>query len=291
MEEYKLNQFEYNSYITSPTCANTEKLSTNESIFDIAGVKAVAHRGDSDDAPENTLPAFELAKENGYDFVECDISWTNDDVPVLLHDSTINRTIGESLLSGFMFPKYCSDLSYEEISKYDFGSWFSKQYADTKIPTFDEMLDCCKENDLNVYVEIKDNVDFDIEKAQKLINSVAEKNLQNNVTWISFNDDYLEIIKNLSNDSRIGYLSESKITQDTIDTLDNLKTNDNEVFLNIKSSKVKKEGVELLNNAGYDFESWTVNDIDELENLFELGCSGITTDTLSKDEIENTFYQ
>ncbi len=290
MQEYKLNQIECNNYIVSLPNVTKKSLSSDESIFDTSCVKTVAHRGDSDDAPENTLPAFELASKNGYDFVECDISWTSDDVPVLLHDSTINRTIGESFVSGFMFPKYCSDMSYDEISKYDFGSWFSKQFADTKIPTFDEMLDCCEQNGLNAYVEIKENSDFDVEKAQKLLNSVSERNLENNITWISFNDDYLEIIKNLSNSARIGYLTESKINQSTIDVLDNLKTDENDVFLNIKSSKVKKEGVELLKDAGYDFESWTVNDIDELEKLFELGCMGITTDTLSKEEVENFSY-
>ena len=98
-------------------------------------IKAVAHRGYSTEAPENTLPAFRLAKENGFDYVECDVVFTSDNVPVLLHDSSIDRTSnGEGKISS---------LTYEEVSQYDFGSWFSEEYAGVKIPTFDEFLKLC----------------------------------------------------------------------------------------------------------------------------------------------------
>ncbi|MBO5711468.1 MAG: glycerophosphodiester phosphodiesterase, partial [Acholeplasmatales bacterium] len=43
-------------------------------------VKAIAHRGYSADAPENTLVAYRLAKEKGFSYVECDISFTKDGV-------------------------------------------------------------------------------------------------------------------------------------------------------------------------------------------------------------------
>ena len=38
------------------------------------------------------LPPFVAAAENGYSTVECDVEWTKDDIPVILHDTTINRT-------------------------------------------------------------------------------------------------------------------------------------------------------------------------------------------------------
>lgn len=252
-------------------------------------VKVVAHRGYSYQAPENTIPAFEKAAENGYDTVECDIGWTKDDVPVIIHDSTINRTARNSIGFKPIFPKWCSDMTYDKLQKYDFGSWFSSEYKGTKIPTFDELLQCGSENNLDLYVELKEGSGFDEEKAQILLQSLEGSGMEDKITWISFDESYLEIIKNLMPDARLGYLSRSSVSEDTIDTLDSLKTDGNEVFLDIKSSKIDEEGSEMLSDAGYDFEAWTVNSSDKLSDLAELNCKGITTDKLSKDEVVQIF--
>lgn len=55
-------------------------------------VLAVNHRGYSKDAPENTIPAYIMSKQKGFNYVECDVAFTKDGVAVLLHDSTIDRT-------------------------------------------------------------------------------------------------------------------------------------------------------------------------------------------------------
>ena len=51
-----------------------------------------AHRGASFEFPENTLLSMEKAVEAGADMIEFDLRGTSDDIPVLLHDETINRT-------------------------------------------------------------------------------------------------------------------------------------------------------------------------------------------------------
>ena len=90
-------------------------------------VKGVNHRGYSTVAPENTLPAYVLSRKMGFQYAECDVSFTSDGVPVLLHDSTIDRTSDGSGSIG--------SLTLEEVRQYDFGSWKGEQYAGTKIPT------------------------------------------------------------------------------------------------------------------------------------------------------------
>ncbi|MBQ0070817.1 MAG: hypothetical protein KBS81_03020, partial [Spirochaetales bacterium] len=52
---------------------------------------SINHRGYNTVAPENTLSAFRLSKEKGFTQVETDVAFTLDGVPVLLHDSTIDR--------------------------------------------------------------------------------------------------------------------------------------------------------------------------------------------------------
>ena len=71
----------------------------------------IAHRGGSAEAPENTLAAFRLAKENGAYGVEFDVDFTKDGRAVVIHDSTVDRTTnGKGLVSEF---------SFEEIRKLD----------------------------------------------------------------------------------------------------------------------------------------------------------------------------
>ena len=270
-----------------------EEIKESVSIFndedEDEGIKLIAHRGASNEAPENTIPAFEKAAEKGYNTVECDISWTKDNVAVILHDNTINRTARNSWGFKFIFKKKCSEMNYEQLEKYDFGSWFSSDYKDTKIPTFDDLIECSKDNDLNLYVEIKENSDFDEEKAKILIEKAEESGIEDRITWISFDENYLEIIKELVPEARLGYLSRYKVTDNTIDILDELKTEDNEVFLNIKSCAITKEGSELLDKSGYEYEAWTVDSKEELEYLSDLNCNGITTNELTKEEVEEVF--
>ncbi|MBO7655788.1 MAG: glycerophosphodiester phosphodiesterase, partial [Kiritimatiellae bacterium] len=54
----------------------------------------ISHRGESADAPENTMAAFQLAVEHGVDAMECDVYVTADGVPVIMHDKSMRRTTG-----------------------------------------------------------------------------------------------------------------------------------------------------------------------------------------------------
>ncbi|MGF1339460.1 glycerophosphodiester phosphodiesterase [Streptomyces flavovirens] len=63
----------------------------------VSTVTAVAHRGDPYRARENTLPSIRSAVERGADAVEIDVRVTRDGVPVLLHDSTLERLWGHDV--------------------------------------------------------------------------------------------------------------------------------------------------------------------------------------------------
>lgn len=268
-------------------CSSIFSLSENSENAENAetenNMDVIAHRGYSVDAPENTIAAFVAAAENGYNTIECDIEWSKDSVPVLLHDSTINRTARNQDGSKILFPKKCSSLNYNELLQYDFGSWCGKEYAGTKIPTFYELMDCAKEHDLNLYIELKKTKDFNQNKAQILVDAVKEAGLEDKVTWISFEEDYLKLICELVPDARLGYLSDNKVSSKTIKTLENLNTGENEVFLDVKSSKMSEKASRTLQGAGFDFEVWGVEDPCLLDDLYSYDCKGITTDTITED--------
>ena len=249
----------------------------------------IAHRGYSSIAPENTIPAFIEAAKNGYKTIECDIEWTKDNIPVILHDKTINRTARKTNGWRLFWPKQCSRLNYKELLDSDFGLWFSNKYKGTKIPSLNETLECCKNYELNLYLELKETSNFDERKAQILADLVQKAELEDRVTWISFNEDYLKTMSNIMPKTRIGYLTKKEPSNNTIETLKSLQTGQNEVFLDIKASKITSESKELLKTAGFDFEAWTVNNTSALINLNSLNCKGITTDKISTKEAGEYF--
>ncbi len=55
-------------------------------------LEIIAHRGYSAIAPENTLSAFNAAIQHQADSIEFDVQLSADGIPVIIHDSTLDRT-------------------------------------------------------------------------------------------------------------------------------------------------------------------------------------------------------
>ena len=92
----------------------------------------IGHRGASAVAPENTMAAFREAIAVGADGIEFDVRLARDGVPVVIHDSTLRRTGGLN--------KRVADLSAEEISKIDVGSWFAPRFANETVPSLRDLF-------------------------------------------------------------------------------------------------------------------------------------------------------
>lgn len=92
-----------------------------------------AHRGCSSKAPENTLPAFRLARDYGIPGVELDLQLTADGEIIVFHDPDFSRICGS--------PKLVRDSSIEEIRTLDAGSHKSAAFAGTRVPTLRELLE------------------------------------------------------------------------------------------------------------------------------------------------------
>ena len=236
-------------------------------------IKSIAHRGYSKEAPENTLPAFRLAKEKGFNYGECDVAFTKDNVAVLLHDDSIDRTSdGEGKLS---------ELTYEEVAQYDFGSWFSEEYKGLKIPTFDEFIKLCKEIEMHPYIELKGN--YSKEQITSLVDIVDDNNMKRNVTWISFDYDYLEYIKDVDETARLGYLS-SEFEDDDLQKALSLRTGKNDVFLDLGFMYTFSWCIRKCKKENMPVEVWTLND-EILIKIMHPYISGVTSDCLIANNV------
>jgi glycerophosphoryl diester phosphodiesterase len=132
----------------------------------MARTEIIAHRGASAYAPENTMPAFELAVRQQAGCIEHDLQVTKDGVLVCLHDRTLERTTNVQEL----FPRrghtvkergatarrwFVHDFTVAEVQQLDAGSWFEPAFGDARIPTFDELLEWTRHR-VAVLTELKD---------------------------------------------------------------------------------------------------------------------------------------
>ena len=125
----------------------------------------IAHRGVPYFAPEETAPAYQLARALGADYLEADLQRTSDGVIIALHDNDLRRTT--DILE--VFPERAKDpvssFTWSEISQLDAGSWFNKKYPDRgrpnfiglKILTLNELIDLAEAgiNQPGLYLETK----------------------------------------------------------------------------------------------------------------------------------------
>src|SRR5688572_13467983 len=97
-----------------------------------AAVEIIAHRGASDDAPENSLSAMKLAWEQGADAIELDLWLSRDGKLIVFHDSNTKRIAGVE--------RKISDYTLEEAAQLDVGKWKSPKFAGEKLPSLESIL-------------------------------------------------------------------------------------------------------------------------------------------------------
>lgn len=236
-----------------------------------ANVLSVNHRGYSIEAPENTLPAYKLSKEKGFNYVETDVSFTSDGVAMLLHDATIDRT---SNGSGTL-----ANMTYAQVRQYDFGSWKNPKYAETKIPTLEEFLYLCKSIMLHPYIELKSNGNYTRAQIESIVDMVRDYGLKGKVSYISFSSTYLEYVKNYDDEARLGFLSSPKTSDLSI--CQGLQTGKNSVFYDVSyyNNAITQAICNTYSAQNIPIEAWTVDSASDMLNLNKY-VSGITSNNL-----------
>jgi hypothetical protein len=112
-----------------------------------AGPVVEAHRGDNAQAPENTLAAFRLARDQGARWIELDVQQTRDNEIVVMHDPTVDRTTDGN--------GPVASLTLAEIRQLDAGSWFSAAFAGEPVPTLAETAALVAGSGSRLNVEVK----------------------------------------------------------------------------------------------------------------------------------------
>ena len=129
-----------------------------------------SHRGGVYYTPENTMPAFRAAMEQGYAYIETDPCFTKDGVIVLHHDGTINRTCRHADGSKIEKPIRLCDLTYAELTEYDAGIALGEQFRGTRVPRLEELLALAEGTDVIIALDKK----ITAEAIDPLLDTVAK---------------------------------------------------------------------------------------------------------------------
>lgn len=220
-----------------------------------------AHRGGNVNAPENTMPAFELAFSENLEWIELDVHQTSDNVIVCSHDASIGRVTGHDL-------KICEH-TYAELAQYPMLDSMPGDYHDVVIPKLEEALTSARENGVNVQVELKGSKD-DKDFEQHVLEVINKCNMHENVMVICQDAQRMMRVAALGPIITKGYCM--FVAQGNIE---DIPYTDN---VTIEETNVTPELVHRLHQKGIKVFCWTVDLEDTVQRLVSCDVDVIGTD-------------
>lgn len=229
----------------------------------------VAHRGASHDAPENTLPAFELAWKQGADAIEGDFHLTSDGKIVCIHDYDTKR------VSGLKKPVKGSTLA--ELQALDAGAWFKPEFRGTTMPTLRDVIATVPAGK-KLYLEVKCGPEI----VPVMLEDLAASGLKTEqLVVISFNAPVIEELKKRKPDYKACWLSSfessSPLDPGTAEVLATVGRIKADGFSSKADARLDATFVKTLREGGCEYHCWTVDDPATAKRFLEIGAMSITT--------------
>ena len=249
----------------------------------------ISHRGESKDAPENTMPAFKMAVERGFGF-ECDIYLSADKKLFTFHDGNLTRTTGGK------HTEKCTEASWEDvISKVNvagWGKWKGSKFDPTSPVLLEDVLKLARDGRY-IYVEIKGNnpdwVPYIKEVFAKQSNATPK-----NTLFISFGSDVCAELKRQMPEYRVYWLTggckadaKAKGKKGPAYTADEIiailkRLGVDGVDIRFRPETITAEFIKKVHDAGFMFHVWTIDDLKTAKLAFSRGAETVTTNCAKK---------
>jgi glycerophosphoryl diester phosphodiesterase len=240
-------------------------------LADWAFPRWIAHRGAGKLAPENTMAAFRLGASHGYRAFECDVKLAADDVPFLLHDSTLDRTTSAQ--------GRAADRAWSELSLLDAGGWHSAAYAGEPPASLESVAAWMRANDHWLDLEIKPT-EGDEERTGRIVAAEVERLWAGSVRpplLSSFQPESLLGARDSAPDLQRALLVDKDwpgwldvaLQLGCVAAITNHRLMDEALF-----ARLRRAGLRAL--------VYTVNEPDVASRLLALGIDGIVTDAVDR---------
>jgi len=221
-------------------------------------VMVIGHRGAAGHEVENTIPSIDKAISFGVDAVEVDVFLCKSGELVVFHDENLSRLTNSNA--------FIESLTLDSIKKIEV-------FNNHKIPTLNEVIKFIN-NRIHLNIELKG-----INTAKptyKLLKSIFsnKKQLIEKISISSFNWNELEIIYDLDKDIQTAVLVEERPVEMAINQAKKI----NAKAINIDFKLLNKKVVKKIKSENLIINAWTVNEINQIERIINLGVDGIITD-------------
>ena len=238
----------------------------------------IAHRGDSQNGPENTLGAMALAIENQANLIEFDVLETADGDVVVIHDDKVDRTTdgkGE-----------VHKLRTEELRELSAGAWFSAAFKDERVPFLDEVLDLCKGHVVPM-IEVKAKKKRAPDLGVKIAKALERHGMQDQAVVICKELARVEEVHQATPQTPIAYLTFTKrqaLGSRRIKGVCGVDPYWKSLSLSL---------VATLHDSNFFLTPWTVNRARDMDRLLLLGCQAIISDApvSLRDRIEGFEFE
>lgn len=260
-----ITHYPIGSYAQTNVNAIKKKADRINQLFVTPRFEGVAHRGFSSEAPQSSVYSFALAKKKGFNWVETDLHWTSDNVPILIHDSSINsiaRNLDGTEISSTI---NVENTTYEDLMDYDYnvvGGTPKEEYSGNKLLTLEEALIIWKKLGLKAVVEIKSGqkaTDTNIGNAIALIQKYG---FEDDIIIASYYAYYLNKAVPFLNRPRLLRNVDSVGTEDwtaTTTELLNYKAQGCEVYLALLYTAINDTAVTWASSNGVPMLAFTID--------------------------------
>ncbi len=228
----------------------------------------IAHRGYSQNFPENTLAAVQGALTAGVPMIEIDVMFSRDRRLVVIHDASLDRTTnGQGAVN---------DFTMAELKQLDAGSWFGSKFADERLPEISEVLDLVNgQTRLNIEIKADAYEPHHPPDAieRQIVDLVKQKNMQESVLVSSFEIDILVQVASMEDPPAIALISKTPASKRIVDICSHLKMfswHPNQLM--VTSRQVKR-----MHAAGLRVFPYNVDSFEDYKQMIDLKVDGVIT--------------
>ena len=229
----------------------------------------IARTGDVENAPENTLPAFERAISRGADGVELDVHLTVDDELVVHHFYNLGTTDnGQGLVS---------EHTLAELKALDSGGWFDERFAGEPKPTLREVFELCKGR-IRLEVDLKDS---GVRFLRKVVGEVERLDLVDDVELTTAHYPLLMHVKKLNPKLRTGtffyeppgWMPVRLAQKHTLDWADLLGI----AVVHLDIALITADFVDQLHRSGFIVYGSNLDSAEQIRRGLDLGIDAFST--------------
>ena len=244
----------------------------------------ISHRGESVDAPENTMPAYKTAVSRGFGF-ECDIYLSADKRVFTFHDRTLTRT------SNGANTNLCNDAKWSDVAKLDvgnWGKWKGSKFAGTRPALLEEVLELTRDGRW-LYIDVKSRTADIVPYVKEILAKQTRAN-PGNTLFLCGSVECGKAFKRLMPEYKVlsclncrrGWKKNSPPVpvEEIIAVTKEMGADGIDVRYDGKITTA--EYVRKIKDAGFEIHVWTVDELKDAEDAFQRGVQTVTTNCAKK---------